>query len=93
MTISEKADEFAGQVFQKLQAAGVRASLDSSPDKIGAKIRIAQLEKVPYMVVIGQKEAEAGLVSVRHQRRGDLGVKPVDDFTSSLVEEIATRAL
>ncbi len=93
MTISEKADDFARGVYDQLLAAGVRCSLDLDADKIGAKIRVAQLEKVPYMLVIGQKEAEAGQVAVRHQKRGDLGVRPVAEFLADVLAEIKTRAM
>ncbi|MBL9117095.1 MAG: threonine--tRNA ligase [Verrucomicrobiaceae bacterium] len=93
MTISEKADEFATQVHQQLLAKGIRATLDISSDKIGAKVRNAQLEKVPYMLVVGQKEAEAASVAVRHNRRGDLGVQLVDAFIAELQSEIAERRM
>ena len=93
LTISEKADEFAQMVYKTLNDAGVRVTLDTSSDKIGAKIRNAQLEKIPYMLVVGQKEAEDGVVAVRHQKRGDLGVKPLADFLAQVQEEIKTRAL
>lgn len=93
MTISEKADEFARGVFEKLKAAGLRVTLDVEAEKIGAKIRNAQLEKVPYMLVIGQKEAEAGGVSVRHRSRGDLGVQSVEAFLEVVTAEVRERAL
>ncbi len=93
MTISEKADEFARGVFDKLKAAGLRVTLDVEAEKIGAKIRNAQLEKVPYMLVIGQKEAEAGGVAVRHRSRGDLGVQSVDAFLEAVTREVSERAL
>ncbi len=93
LTISEKADEFANKVYDTLKEIGVRATLDTSPDKIGAKIRNAQLEKIPYMLVVGQKEAESGVVAVRHQKRGDLGVKALEEFVTQIQEEIKTRAL
>ena len=93
LTISEKADEFAQKVYQTLNEAGIRVTLDTTADKIGAKIRNAQLEKIPYMLVVGQKEAEDGVVAVRHQKRGDLGVKPLADFLTQVQEEIKTRSL
>ena len=93
LTISEKADEFAQNVYKTLNEAGVRVTLDVTADKIGAKIRNAQLEKIPYMLVVGQKEAEDGVVAVRHQKRGDLGVKPLADFLTQVQEEIKTRSL
>ena len=93
LTISEKTDDFARDVFNQLKAAGIRASLDDASEKIGAKIRSAQLEKIPYMLVIGQKEAEANSVSVRHRSRGDLGTQSVDAFLESVTKEVAERAL
>lgn len=93
MTISEKADAFAQEVYQALKDRAVRVTLDTSPDKIGAKIRNAQLEKVPYMLVVGQKEAESGVVSVRHQRRGDLGMQSLADFVQAVTAEITSRQL
>ena len=93
LTISEKTDDFARAVFDQLKAAGIRASLDDASEKIGAKIRSAQLEKIPYMLVIGQKEAEANSVSVRHRSRGDLGTQSVDAFLESVTKEVAERAL
>ena len=93
LTISEKTDDFARDVFNQLKAAGIRASLDDASEKIGAKIRSAQLEKIPYMLVIGQKEAEANSVSVRHRSRGDLGTQSVGAFLESVTKEVAERAL
>ncbi len=93
LTISEKTDEFARDVFNQLKAAGIRASLDDASEKIGAKIRSAQLEKIPYMLVIGQKEAEANSVSVRHRSRGDLGTQSVDAFLEAVTREVTERAL
>ncbi len=93
LTISEKSEEFANEALTQLRAAGVRASLDNTAEKIGAKIRNAQLQKIPYMLVIGEKEATAKSVAVRHAKRGDLGVKPLADFLASILDEIATRSL
>ena len=93
LTVSEKSDAFAGEVFAKLKAAGVRANLNNESDKIGAKIRNAQLDKVPYMLVLGEKEAAAGAVAVRHSRRGDLGVQAADEFIAGLVTEVRERRL
>ncbi len=93
MTISEKADEFARSVFEQLRTAGLRVTLDVEAEKIGAKIRTAQLEKVPYMLVIGQKEAEANSVAVRHRSRGDLGLQSVEAFLEAVTLEVAERTL
>ena len=93
LPISEKSEAFASEVLARLQAADLRATLDTAPDKIGAKIRNAQLERVPYMLVIGEKEAAIQSVSVRHAKRGDLGVRPLDEFLTDLVQEVASRSL
>ena len=93
LPISEKSEVFASEVLARLQAADLRATLDTAPDKIGAKIRNAQLERVPYMLVIGEKEAAIHSVSVRHAKRGDLGVRPLDEFLADLVQEVASRSL
>ena len=93
LPISEKSEVFASEVLAQLQAANLRATLDTAPDKIGAKIRNAQLERVPYMLVIGEKEAALQSVSVRHAKRGDLGVRPLDEFLADLVQEVASRSL
>ena len=91
--ISEKTLEYGQSLLAQLRAAGVRASLDEHNDKLGAKIRRAEIEKVPYTLVLGGKEAEAQSVSVRSRARGDEGVQPFTDYLARLKTEIATRAL
>jgi threonyl-tRNA synthetase len=91
--ISDKVADHARALLAKLKTAGLRVTLDEHSDKLGAKIRRAELDKVPYTLVIGQKEAEANSVSVRSRARGDEGVMPSDAFITRLKEEIATRAL
>lgn len=93
LTVSEKSDAFADEVFAKLKEAGLRATLVNESDKIGAKIRNAQLDKVPYMLVLGEKEAASGSVAVRHSRRGDIGVKAVDEFVAELLAEVRERRM
>jgi threonyl-tRNA synthetase len=93
LTVSEKSDAFANEVFAKLKSAGMRATLDISSDKIGAKIRNGQIDRVPYMLVIGEKEAASGSVALRHSKKGDLGVKPVDTFVSEVTTEIREKKL
>ena len=93
LTISEKAEDFARLVHSLLLAADCRAVLDAEPEKIGAKIRSAQIAKVPWMLVIGQKEADAGAVAVRHRTRGDLGVQPIDEFLARFLDEVQERRL
>jgi threonyl-tRNA synthetase len=91
--ISEKVIDYGRGLLARLQAAGVRATLDEHSDKLGAKIRRAEIEKVPYTLVIGAKEAESGAVSVRSRARGDEGTAPFDAFLERLTGEIRTRAL
>jgi threonyl-tRNA synthetase len=93
LTISEKSEAFATDALAQLKAAGLRVSLDNSPEKVGAKIRNAQLQRIPYMLVIGEKEAAAASVSVRHARKGDLGVRLLADFLSEVSREVAERSL
>ena len=92
LPITDRAAEYADQVAAKLEAAGYRVETDHRNEKIGKKIRDAQLEKVPYMLVIGDKEAEAGNVSVRHRADGDLGVMSTEDFMAQLKELVDTKA-
>ncbi len=93
LTISEKSEVFATEAQQQLHQAGFRVSLDNTAEKIGAKIRNAQLQKIPYMLVIGEKEAAASSVSVRHARKGDLGVKTLAEFLETLTDEVRSKAL
>jgi threonyl-tRNA synthetase len=91
--ISDKTNAYGQELLGQLQAAGVRASLDAHSDKLGAKIRRAELEKVPYTLILGGKEAEAGAVSVRSRARGDEGVMPFAQFAERVQAEIRQRAL
>ena len=91
LPISEKVQAYADEVLAALQAAGLRAQLDASADKIGAKIRLAQIGKVPYMLILGAKEASEQTLSVRSRRHGDLGVLRLPDLLARLGEEIAQR--
>jgi threonyl-tRNA synthetase len=93
LPISDKFLEAADALTTQLAEAGVRVSLDSSSDKVGAKIRNARLDRVPYMLVLGAKEVEEGTVSVRHRDRDDLGAKPVGEFIAEIVAEIKERRL
>ncbi len=91
LPITDRAAAYADQVADKLAAAGYRVETDHRNEKIGKKIREAQLEKVPYMLVIGDKEAEAGTVSVRHRADGDLGVMSFDAFEAQLKEVVDSK--
>jgi len=93
LPISEKFHEAAQVVEDRLKAIGVRVTTDQASDKIGAKIRNARMERVPYRLVIGAQEAESGTVSIGHRDRGDLGQIPADEFISRLSEELAQRSL
>jgi threonyl-tRNA synthetase len=93
LTISEKADAFAEETYAQLKAAGLRVALNNDADKIGAKIRNAQLDKIPYMLVVGEKEAAVQSVAVRHSKKGDLGVKPIADFLTEITAEVKERRL
>jgi threonyl-tRNA synthetase len=93
LTVSEKSDAFAEIVAGEVQAAGLRATWDRHPDKVGAKIRHAQLAKVPYMLVVGEKEAATHSVSVRHSRKGDLGLRTVTEFLNEVIAEVRERRL
>jgi threonyl-tRNA synthetase len=92
LPISEKTIEYAREVESKLSAAGFRAHLDDRNEKIQAKIRDAQMQKIPYMLVVGGKEAAAGTVAVRHRAKGDLGPQPLADFISTLRGQIESHA-
>ena len=93
LPITERQNEYAAEVIEKLLAAGIRVELDDRNEKLQAKIRDAQLQKIPYMLVIGGKEAEAGTVAVRHRSKGDLGPRPLDEFVADLKKEIDSRAI
>ena len=92
LPVSARSEEHAKQVTRRLKDAGFRVSLDDRSEKLQAKIRDAQLQKIPYMLILGSKEAEAGTVSVRHRSRGDLGPRPLDQFVSDLHLEVDSRA-
>ena len=93
LPITERQNEYAREVHRKLLASGARAEVDERNEKLQAKIRDAQLQKIPYMLVTGGKEAEAGTVSVRHRSKGDLGPRPVDEFVADLKQEVDSRAI
>ena len=92
LPINDAMQSYASEVSEKLTSLGVRCEIDTRNEKIGYKIREAQLEKVPYMLVLGEKEKEAGAVAVRSRKDGDRGQMPLDEFISGLLTEIATKA-
>ena len=93
MTITDRSRDWALEVAKRLEAAGVRVETDLRNEKIGYKIREAQSLKIPYMLVLGDKEAEAGTVSVRTRAGGDKGAMPLDEFTAEILEQIKARSL
>ena len=93
LPISDKYLDYAQQVNAKLNDEGVRSSVDSRAEKIGYKIRDARLQKVPYMLIVGAKEEEEKLVSVRSRFAGDEGQTTLDAFLDNIKEEIRTRVL
>ena len=92
MTVSDKYNDYAQEVCDKLKALGVRAETDLRNERTGYKIREAQMQKIPYMIVVGEKEKEAGTVAVRTRAGVDMGALAFDDFAAKLTEEIKTRA-
>jgi threonyl-tRNA synthetase len=93
LPISEKYMDYANQVAKELKANGVDATVDSRAEKIGYKIREARLDKLPYMLVVGQQEEADGTVSVRSRFAGDEGVKPLAEFVEQITKEIRTKAI
>jgi threonyl-tRNA synthetase len=93
LPVSGKFSDYAQKVTGQIKDAGFRVHLDDRNEKLQAKIRDAQLEKVPYMLILGGKEAEAGTVSVRHRSRGDLGPRPLEQFIADLRQEVDSRAI
>ena len=93
LPISEKYSDYAAKVEAELKANGILATTDNRSEKIGYKIREARLNKVPYMLVVGQKEEEEGVVSVRSRFLGDEGQKPLADFIDAICKEIRTKEI
>jgi threonyl-tRNA synthetase len=93
LPLSDKFIEHADAAAKKLADIGVRVSVDRASEKLGAKIRLARLDRVPYMLVIGAQEAESNTVSVRHRDRMDLGAQPLDEFIQNIHTEITERSL
>ena len=92
LPIADRHLDFTYEVKKKLEERGIlRVEVDDRSEKLGFKLREAQLEKVPYMVVIGDKDVEANAVSVRSRKEGDKGSMSVDDFVNMIVEEVETK--
>ena len=92
LPITDHQVEYAQQVKQRLSDAGLRVAIDDRNEKVNLKIREAQLQKVPFMLVVGPREVENGTISVRNRKHGDQGVKTIDDFLAGIQQLIASRA-
>jgi threonyl-tRNA synthetase len=93
LPISEKFFDYAQEVYKELRKNGVDVKVDKRSEKIGYKIREARLDKIPYMLIVGAKEQEEGLVSVRSRFAGDEGQKKLDDFITDICREIRTKEI
>ena len=93
LPISEKYQEYAEKINAGLKKNKIRSSIDDRSEKIGYKIRDARLHRVPYMLVVGQKEEEEQTVSVRSRYLGDEGSKPIDEFVDAITKEIRTKEI
>ena len=93
LPITDRSTEYARSVLNRLKDAGFRATLDDRSEKVNLKIREAQLQKVPYMLVIGDREVEAEQLSVRNRKQGDQGVVTVDEFLAKLTGLVESRSL
>lgn len=92
LAVTDRAHEYARSLAERFEAAGIRAEVDYRNEKIGYKIREAELEKVPYMAVVGDREVEAGEIALRKRGRVDLGTMPAEQFIAMATEEIRTKA-
>jgi len=92
MSVTDRAADYAAKLAADLRAMGFRAEANTESDKIGKKIREGQLEKVPYMLIVGDRDMEGQTVSVRHRAEGDLGAMSFDAFTALLKEVVDTKA-
>jgi len=93
LPLTEAQTDSAAELAGRLKAAGLRVETDLRSEKIGSRIRDAELQRVPYMLILGAREVENGAVAVRARERGDLGAKPVDEVIRLLCEEVSTRSL
>lgn len=93
LPISEKYTDYANEVLNRLRDNTIKATVDLRAEKIGYKIREARLQKVPYMLVVGQKEEEEQKVSVRSRYLGDEGMKDLDEFIDDICKEIRTKEI
>lgn len=93
LPIADRHHDYVRDVKKALEAKGIRCELDDRNEKVGYKIREAQVNKIPYMLIVGDKDVEGNVVSVRSRKGGDLGAMGIDDFIAKIVEEIDTKAI
>jgi threonyl-tRNA synthetase len=92
LPITDRQIEFANHVKERLDEAGIRVTVDDRKEKVNLKIREAQLQKIPFMLVVGDREAQNDSVSVRNRKHGDQGVKRIGDFLADIQQLIETKA-
>ena len=92
LPITDRTVDYSNELAAKLDEYGLRVEVDARNEKIGFKIREAQMQKIPYMLVIGDKEAEEGTVAVRSRKEGDLGAMAIDAFIAKITEEVRTKS-
>ena len=93
LPITDRQNEYAQTVQKQLEAAGIRSAIDERSEKVNLKIREAQLQKVPYMLVVGDKEVQSGQVAVRNRKHGDQGAKPLADFITEIRAQIDSKVV
>ena len=93
MSLTDRTGDYATEIADSLKMAGIRATTDIRSEKIGYKIREAQMEKIPYMIIVGDKEKEEKTLSVRHRKDGDLGSFTLADFTAKVVDEDKSKKI
>ncbi len=93
LPLSDKFHEYGNEVLEKLKANGIRATIDERAEKVGYKIREARLDRIPYQIIVGQKEAESNAISLRSRYLGDEGQKDLDEFIDAICKEIRTKEI
>ena len=93
LPIADRHHDYAYEVAKRLENVGIRCEVDIRSEKTGYKIREAQLEKVPYMLIVGDKDVEAGSVSVRKRGEGDLGAVSIDEFVDTIISQVNSKEI
>ena len=93
MPLTDRHGDYSSGVYEKLRSEGFRVELDARNEKIGYKIREAQELKIPYMLILGDREIKSGDIAVRHRKDGDLGVMPIDQFIDRCRDEVKTKKM